>query len=325
MPRWPVPAESGKGVYRDTSDGRVHRWVGGPHDGIPTVHPRGPSRARTDGGAIPGPTMGGDGGALQHERAGRILGSETAVGDVGGRLSREAWLDTATRLCFRSTANDAYSVAEGSPAHKGVSGSTNPKDRARPRKTSPFCADECDRDNPTRAGRAPSPPLRPSPHGFPGGVGSHCRAGRDCHPPSVPNRLTILGYARLSGVPNFAMNGDSPPPANTHDPSDVEGGPRHPMTAEGMVTAPTTPTGTLPVAPPNHSVEVLTRIETPTPGNAVREIVKGRVVAVFNSGNRLYASDAKCGHRQRPQEIGGVRDGIVTCPRHYAQFRLDNG
>jgi nitrite reductase/ring-hydroxylating ferredoxin subunit len=92
-----------------------------------------------------------------------------------------------------------------------------------------------------------------------------------------------------------------------------------------MVTAPTTPTGTLPVAPPNHSVEVLTRIETPTPGNAVRVIVKGRVVAVFNAGNRLYASDAKCGHRQRPQEIGGVRDGIVTCPRHYAQFRLDNG
>jgi 3-phenylpropionate/trans-cinnamate dioxygenase ferredoxin subunit len=54
-------------------------------------------------------------------------------------------------------------------------------------------------------------------------------------------------------------------------------------------------------------------------------IVEGRAVAVFNVGGTLYALDAECGHHQGDLDKGEVRDGVVICPKHHAQYRLATG
>jgi nitrite reductase/ring-hydroxylating ferredoxin subunit len=70
---------------------------------------------------------------------------------------------------------------------------------------------------------------------------------------------------------------------------------------------------------------VITETEAPQPGKAVRVVAKGRPIAVFNVEGKLCALDAECGHRQGPLEEGEVHDGIVTCPKHHAQYNLRTG
>ncbi len=60
-------------------------------------------------------------------------------------------------------------------------------------------------------------------------------------------------------------------------------------------------------------------------GGSTRVVVEGRAVAIFNVGGRLYGLASECGHRGAPLEDGSVRDGVVSCSKHGAQFRLDTG
>jgi len=77
---------------------------------------------------------------------------------------------------------------------------------------------------------------------------------------------------------------------------------------------------------PNAPAEVLTEFEPPQLGKAVRIIVRGQPIAVFNVRGKLYALDAECGHHRSGRiENGEVRDGVVICPKHHVQFRLDTG
>lgn len=73
---------------------------------------------------------------------------------------------------------------------------------------------------------------------------------------------------------------------------------------------------------PAHSVDAPA---PPPPGRAVRVVVEGRTIAVFNLGTGLYAIDAACTHVRGPLEKGEVSGGIVTCPWHGSQFDVRTG
>jgi 3-phenylpropionate/trans-cinnamate dioxygenase ferredoxin subunit len=70
---------------------------------------------------------------------------------------------------------------------------------------------------------------------------------------------------------------------------------------------------------------ILTDTLVPPPGGSIRVVVEGRAVAIFNVGGRFYGLASECGHRGAPLEDGSVKDGVVSCNKHGAQFRLDTG
>ncbi len=81
--------------------------------------------------------------------------------------------------------------------------------------------------------------------------------------------------------------------------------------------------------PPSGEGGLTRLIETttavPMAGTAVRVVVEGRPVAVYNVSGLLYGLDAECGHGRGPLDQGTVRDGCVTCPKHKAQYDLRSG
>ena len=50
-----------------------------------------------------------------------------------------------------------------------------------------------------------------------------------------------------------------------------------------------------------------------------------RRVAVFNQNGTLLAYDDYCTHVGGPVSEGSYEEGIVTCPWHGAQFRVEDG
>jgi nitrite reductase/ring-hydroxylating ferredoxin subunit len=74
-----------------------------------------------------------------------------------------------------------------------------------------------------------------------------------------------------------------------------------------------------------HRRWILTNALVPPPGESTRVVVEGGAVAIFNVGGRLYGLASECGHRGAPLEHGAVKDGVVSCSKHGAQFRLDSG
>jgi nitrite reductase/ring-hydroxylating ferredoxin subunit len=74
-----------------------------------------------------------------------------------------------------------------------------------------------------------------------------------------------------------------------------------------------------------ESEDVITDLSVPDPGSSVRVSFRGTVVAVFNSGGRLYALEALCGHRNGPLDEGTISGGAVACPWHGAKFDLRTG
>src|SRR5690554_8083269 len=53
--------------------------------------------------------------------------------------------------------------------------------------------------------------------------------------------------------------------------------------------------------------------------------VGGQTVALFASGDQVYAVDNRCPHMGFPLDRGTVRDGILTCHWHHARFDLATG
>ena len=72
-------------------------------------------------------------------------------------------------------------------------------------------------------------------------------------------------------------------------------------------------------------LETVTEVPVPAPGGSVRVSFHGISVAVFNSGGKLYALEAECGHRKGPLDQGRVVGGAVVCPWHGARFNLESG
>ncbi len=65
--------------------------------------------------------------------------------------------------------------------------------------------------------------------------------------------------------------------------------------------------------------------QPPSPGSAVKVVVEGTAVAVFNVGGALFAIDATCPHAGGPLDRGPVSGTTVTCPWHGSRFDLRTG
>jgi nitrite reductase/ring-hydroxylating ferredoxin subunit len=53
--------------------------------------------------------------------------------------------------------------------------------------------------------------------------------------------------------------------------------------------------------------------------------VDGRVIALFNTGSRIFAVDNRCPHMGFPLDRGTVKDCILICHWHHARFDLTSG
>lgn len=61
------------------------------------------------------------------------------------------------------------------------------------------------------------------------------------------------------------------------------------------------------------------------PGSATVVEVGETEIAVFNTGEGLFAVDNRCAHRGGPVSQGWVTGGVVTCPWHWWRYRLATG
>ncbi len=69
----------------------------------------------------------------------------------------------------------------------------------------------------------------------------------------------------------------------------------------------------------------LTGTKPPEQGTAIRVVVDGIPVAVFNVDGLLFGVDARCTHVGGPLDRGSVTGTTVTCPLHGSQFDLRTG
>jgi nitrite reductase/ring-hydroxylating ferredoxin subunit/uncharacterized membrane protein len=53
--------------------------------------------------------------------------------------------------------------------------------------------------------------------------------------------------------------------------------------------------------------------------------VEGRRVLLHRNGMQVSAMENACSHLGGPLDEGTIRDGVIECPWHGSQFRLDNG
>ena len=53
--------------------------------------------------------------------------------------------------------------------------------------------------------------------------------------------------------------------------------------------------------------------------------VNGREIAITNVNGKYYAIDDRCGHASARLSGGGLRENVVTCPLHGAQFDVTTG
>src|SRR3989475_5949768 len=53
--------------------------------------------------------------------------------------------------------------------------------------------------------------------------------------------------------------------------------------------------------------------------------VEGHTLALFSSGEQVYAVDNRCPHMGFPLQRGTLKDGILTCHWHHARFDLATG
>ena len=74
-----------------------------------------------------------------------------------------------------------------------------------------------------------------------------------------------------------------------------------------------------------ESSKRVTDAAPPAPGSALRVVVDGTAIAVFNLDGKLFAVDSKCTHVGGPLEQGKVSGHTVSCPWHGSVFDLETG
>jgi len=60
-------------------------------------------------------------------------------------------------------------------------------------------------------------------------------------------------------------------------------------------------------------------------GGAKMVEVEGKQIAIFNVAGTYHAIDELCTHRAGPLSEGEIRENVVTCPWHRAQFDVTTG
>jgi len=74
------------------------------------------------------------------------------------------------------------------------------------------------------------------------------------------------------------------------------------------------------------AVVTVGREEDVAPGQALRVVVKGEPIAIFNAGGELYAIGDTCTHEEFSLSDGElVDDYTVECALHGAQFDIRTG
>jgi nitrite reductase/ring-hydroxylating ferredoxin subunit len=71
-------------------------------------------------------------------------------------------------------------------------------------------------------------------------------------------------------------------------------------------------------------VKVANAVDLP-PGHAIAVTVGDKRLALFSVDGTVVAIDDTCTHRGGPLSEGELKDGIVTCPWHGAQFNVKDG
>ena len=61
------------------------------------------------------------------------------------------------------------------------------------------------------------------------------------------------------------------------------------------------------------------------PGQAMAVTVADKCLALFCVDGTVFAIDDTCTHQGGPLSEGELKDGIVTCPWHGAQFNVKDG
>jgi len=73
-----------------------------------------------------------------------------------------------------------------------------------------------------------------------------------------------------------------------------------------------------------HFVRALDARDLPE-GRSHVVTLEGHVIALFNTGGRVFAVDNRCPHMGFPLDRGSVKDCILTCHWHHARFDLATG
>jgi nitrite reductase/ring-hydroxylating ferredoxin subunit len=53
--------------------------------------------------------------------------------------------------------------------------------------------------------------------------------------------------------------------------------------------------------------------------------IEGKALALFQADGKFYATDNACAHAGGPLCEGSIKDGVVTCPWHGSQYKLETG
>ncbi len=71
--------------------------------------------------------------------------------------------------------------------------------------------------------------------------------------------------------------------------------------------------------------EAVTKTSDVPPGAYYEYEVGGKEIIVANINGRFYAFTAICTHMDGPLVQGTLVDGVITCPWHFSEFRVDDG
>lgn len=76
---------------------------------------------------------------------------------------------------------------------------------------------------------------------------------------------------------------------------------------------------------PDGWIDVCDPADIPDGRAVIAPLPSGDRVAIFRKGGRLHAIENACRHQNGPLGEGCLKDGLVTCPWHGWQYRLEDG
>jgi nitrite reductase/ring-hydroxylating ferredoxin subunit len=71
--------------------------------------------------------------------------------------------------------------------------------------------------------------------------------------------------------------------------------------------------------------EAVAKLSEVPPGAYNEYEIGGREIIVANIEGRLFAFTAICSHMDGPLVQGTLTNGVITCPWHFSEFRLEDG
>ena len=67
------------------------------------------------------------------------------------------------------------------------------------------------------------------------------------------------------------------------------------------------------------------RLSALAPGRTAQVVARGAVLALYNVGGKVYATDGTCLHRGGPLGEGELDGSVVTCPLHGWTYEVTSG